>query len=119
MATFPILKSGAVTQYPLQAMTGQASEVIRFLDGTDQRYMTHAQPLRAWQIHLESLDENEVSSLEAFFRAQLGAYSTFVFPDPISGSSIPSCRFGADLLVTEYQDIDQASSSFWVIETYG
>ncbi|HLH01675.1 MAG TPA: hypothetical protein VKX25_02815 [Bryobacteraceae bacterium] len=119
MAAFPLLKTGSVTQYPLQAMTGQASQVIRFLDGTDQRYMTHARPLRAWQIHLDLLDEDEISSLEAFFRGQLGGYSTFDFPDPISGSSVPFCRLGDDTLVTEYLETDNAASSFWIIETYG
>ena len=119
MATFPALKTGAVAQYPLQVITGQASQVIRFIDGSDQRYMTHVRALRTWEIHLDLLDEDEISSLEAFFRGQLGSYSTFVFPDPISGSNIPFCRFGEDSLLTDYQDVDNGASSFWVIETYG
>ena len=119
MATFPSLKTGVVTQYPLEVMTGQASQVIRFLDGTDQRYLTHPRALRAWQIHLDLLDEDEINSLETFFRGQLGGYSSFVFPDPVSGSGVPFCRFGEDLLLTEYQEVDNGASSFWVIETYG
>lgn len=119
MATFPSLKSGAITQYPLESMTGQGAQVIRFLDGTDQRYLTHGRALRAWQVHLNLLDEDEISSLETFFVEQLGGYSTFTFPDPVSESDVSFCRFGDDSLVTNYQETDDAGSSFWIIETYG
>lgn len=119
MATFPLLKTGAVTQYPLEATSGLGSQVIRFLDGTDQRYLLHGRMLRAWQIHLQLLDENEISALEAFFAAQSGAYFPFVFPDPYSGTNVPACRFAEDSLITDYEGTDNARSSFWVIETDG
>lgn len=119
MATFPSLKTGAVTQYPLEITTGQGSQVIRFLDGTDQRYLLHGRMLRAWQIHLELLDEDEISALEEFFNGQQGGYSKFVFPDPYSGTDVASCRFGGDVLLSDYEGVDSASTSFWVIETDG
>jgi hypothetical protein len=119
MATFPLLKTGAVAQYPFETTSGQGSQVLRFIDGTDQRWLTHGSTLRAWRIQLDLLDEDEISSLEAFFRGQLGGYSKFTFPDPYSGTNVPACRFAEDSLVTDYADTDHCAVAFWVIETYG
>jgi hypothetical protein len=119
MAIFPTLNTGAVAQYPLAANTGQGAQVIRFLDGSDQRYCSQAKMLRSWQIRLDLLNEDEIYQLEAFFVAQQGDYSTFIFPDPISGTAVPNCRFAAPGFASEYAGIDAASTDFWVIETNG
>ncbi len=119
MNTFPVLSTGAVTQYPLGIATGQSSQVIRFLDGTDQRFRTQGRMLRRWQIHLDSLNESEIQALEAFFNSQLGAYSAFVFPDPYGGIEVPNCVFGADAFLSEYEGVNVSNTSFWVIETNG
>lgn len=117
--TFPLLNSGAVTQYPASQTTGQAVQVIRFVDGSDQRYLMQGITLRQWQIRLTLLTDDEIQQLEAFFAAQEGDYVSFVFPDPISGNSVPNCRFGNSTLLTEYAGVNASSSSFWVIETNG
>jgi hypothetical protein len=119
MPTFPLLKTGAVVQYPSGSVTGQASQVIRFLDGTDQRFMLQGRSLRAWQVHLNMLDEDELEALAQFFESQLGAYSSFVFPDPYTGAEVPSCRFGDDSFTTTLHGNDDGETSFWVLETYG
>ena len=119
MASFPRLASGAVTQYPTGLVSGQGVQVIRFLDGADQRYLNQGQPLRRWRIELDLLNEDEIQQLEAFFAAQSGDYSTFTFPDPISGADVPNCRFGAAGFMTEYLGTDAGAAGFWVIETYG
>jgi hypothetical protein len=46
-----------------------------------------------------------------------GEYLTFSFPDPISGTSVPNCRIGAPELISNYQDVDIAATSMWVVET--
>ena len=119
MTSFPLLSSGAVTQYPAALATSQAAQVIRFLDGTDQRYLTQGRTFRQWQIKLNLLNENEIQQIETFFAAQLGDYSPFVFPDPFSGTSVPNCRIAVSGLVTDYLGVDISSTSFWVIETDG
>ena len=119
MATFPLLSSGAVTQYPAPQFIGQGVDVIRFLDGTDQRYLTQGRQLRRWQIRLDLLDGTEIQQIESFFTGQQGDYSTFDFPDPFSGTDVPNCRIGTPGLTTEYTAVDAASTSFWVIETNG
>jgi hypothetical protein len=119
MNSFPLLSTGAVAQYPLGLVSGQDIQVIRFLDGSDQRYTMQARMLRRWQIRLDLLNEDEIQALEAFFVAQLGGYSTFVFPDPFSGTAVPNCRLAADAWLGEYVSVDNSQTSFWVVETYG
>ena len=119
MANFPFLTSGAVTQYPSAIGSGQGSQVIRFIDGSDQRYLSHGRALRQWQIRLNLLNEMELQQLEGFFAAQSGDYSPFNFPNPFSGSMVANCRLAASGFLTEYAGVDVGSTSFWVIETNG
>lgn len=119
MATFPTLSSGAMTQYPVSVVVGQEVQVIRFLDGSDQRFLNQGRQHRRWQIHFELLNESEINQLERFFLAQGGEYSLFDFPDPISNQNVPNCRLGAAGLASDFTRIDNGSSTLWVIETNG
>lgn len=119
MVTFPILSSGATSQYPTPLTSGRTAQVIRFLDGSDQRYLMQGKNLRSWQIRLDLLNETEIQQLEAFFVSQQGDYSTFEFPDPFTGSLVPNCRLGAPGLLSEYAGVNVSSTSFWVLETRG
>jgi hypothetical protein len=119
MANFPVLSSGAVSQYPALMGSGQGAQVIRFLDASDQRYLTQPRALRQWQIRLDLLNESELQAFEAFFVAQSGDYSPFTFPDPFSGATVPNCRLAAPGFVSEYVGVDVGSTSFWVMETNG
>ncbi|MFL6352383.1 MAG: DUF2460 domain-containing protein [Bryobacteraceae bacterium] len=117
MATFPVLSSGAITQYPSPITIGQAAQVIRFLDGSDQRYLAQGTPLRSWEIRLDMLNEAEIQKVEEFFTLQRGDYSPFVFPDPFTGGDVQNCRLGAAALVSDFLGVDTSSTSFWVLET--
>lgn len=119
MPTFPLLSTGVVTQYPAPSAIGQTAEVIRFLDGSDQRFLNQGRMFRRWEIRLNLLNEDEIQRLEAFFVGQLGDYSTFTFPDPFSGSDVPNCRLAAPGIVSDYMGLDISSTSLWVIETNG
>jgi hypothetical protein len=119
MATFPILSSTAVMQYPVPLARVRAGRIVRFIDGSDQRFIALGKTLRSWQIKLTLLNEQELGQIEAFFKAQDGEYSLFDFPDPFSGATVPNCRFSAPTLVTGYQATDVGAASFWVIETNG
>jgi len=116
---FPILSSGAVTQYGSTVGSVWPAQVIRFLDGTDQRFLACGRAWRRWAINLRLLNESEIASLESFFRSMEGEYSTFTFPDPITGVGVPNCRVGSPELISEYQDVDIAATSMWVVETNG
>ena len=119
MPMFPSLSTGAVTQYPLEVGTGQGTQAVRFLDGTDQRFSLHGRLLRRWLIRLDLLNDNELHAFETFFESQLGAYSTFDFPDPVSNTTVPNCRFAADTFVSSFELTDSNATSFWILETNG
>ena len=119
MPTFPLLSSGAVAQYSLPVVTGQAVQTIRFLDGTDQRFLFQGRAFRQWEIQLSLLNDAEIEHLKTFFNEQQGDYSAFDFPDPISGDVISNCRFAAPEMVCAYDGVGASSTTLWVTETNG
>jgi len=101
MSAFPRLKTGAVAQYPASRVAGYATEVFRFLDGTDQRYRACGQPIRRWVIRLDLLDERELATVEAFCTSEQGRYGSFSFEDPWDGSVHADCSLENDEAVFE------------------
>ena len=98
MLTFPILKTGSAVQYPFEVGQSGSTDVLRFLAGDEQRYLTTPGNLRQWKIQLELLDEAELKSLEAFFMAASGSFDTFQFTDPATGTAYTNCFIASDLL---------------------
>lgn len=119
MATFPLLNTGAVTQYPMTIGNGQAVQVVRFLDGSEQRFLNQGRQFRRWQINLTQLSEREMFAIEDFFEQQSGSYSLFSFPDPYTQRDVLNCRLGNADFEMELSNINSAATSFWVIETNG
>ena len=98
MATFPKLKTGAVAQYPATRSPRFQNQVLRFIDGADQRYRDSAGVLHQWEIHLDDLDEREMAAVEGFFSDNQGCFGNFAFTDPWDGQTYPNCSFAADEL---------------------
>jgi hypothetical protein len=96
MATFPTLKTGAVSQYPAPTRLRFQNQVLRFLDGTNQRYRDSSGPLHGWEIRLSQMDEREMAEVEQFFVDNQGAFGSFAFTDPWSGQAYPSCSLTSD-----------------------
>jgi hypothetical protein len=96
MADFPQLKTGAVAQYPLSRSIEQRTRVLRFIDGTEQRFRQTGRELRRWVIRLELLEDDELARLADFFAAQRGRDGDFRFVDPADGTAYPSCSFDHD-----------------------
>ena len=91
--TFPILGTGAVTQLPATTSFQFQTEVLRYCDGSEQRYPVHAKAVRKWEINLVKVTELELSALENFFRGQKGRFGTFAFVDPWTGTAHARCAF--------------------------
>jgi hypothetical protein len=96
MAHFPKLKTGAVMQYPGVRRLRFAGQVVRFVDGGEQRYRDYGTPLRSWEIRLDLLEEGELADLEEFFLANQGQAGSFSFVDPWSGTEYPDCSVDQD-----------------------
>jgi hypothetical protein len=89
MTTFPALKTGAVAQYPLVYGRRYATQSVRFMDGSRQRFRLIGSGLRQWTIKLDQLDEQELGTVIAFAEQQGGA--NFAFTDPVTGDNVTSC----------------------------
>jgi hypothetical protein len=96
MANFPVLKTGAVAQYPITRELRLKNQSLRFVDGSLQRYRDSAGVRQRWVVRLDLLDEGELAAVEEFFAGQQGAYAEFTFADPWDGAEYAHCRLESD-----------------------
>lgn len=101
MSEFPQLKTGAVMQYPASRTVRHAAEVLRFLDGAEQRYREYGSGLRRWVVRLELLDEEEIWRLQQFFTEVQGQAGEFSFQDPWDSTVYSHCSLENDELAVE------------------
>lgn len=93
---FPTLKTGAVMQYPGKRILEFSTDVVRFLDGTEQRYRDCASVLHRWTILLDLLDESELAAYDQFFVTNQGSFGSFSFTDPWDGTVYANCSLATD-----------------------
>jgi phage-related protein len=74
------------------------NQVVRFVDGTEQRYRDCAGPLHQWVIHLSELDETEMATLEQFLQTNQGGFGSFSFTDPWDNQTYSDCSFADDAM---------------------
>jgi hypothetical protein len=117
MSNFPNLKTGAVQQYPARTVVEYRTEVVRFVDGSEQRFRDYKAPLRRWIISLTLLDETELSRLREFFREQRGAAGTFSFTDPADGTVYASCFLDGDAMTEELVDESKGRTQLVIRES--
>ncbi|MBS1873036.1 MAG: DUF2460 domain-containing protein [Acidobacteria bacterium] len=101
MAAFPTLKTGAVAQYPAQRRITYNTQVIEFIDGSEQRFREYPAPLRRWLIRLDRLDDGELQAVRNFFD-QASPASPFSFVDPWDNSAYASCSIEGGSLDLEF-----------------
>ena len=116
MATLPLLKTGAVMQYPATKALRFSNQVIRFVDGSEQRYRGSQAPLRRWVIRLDLLDEAELAAFEEFIVTQEGSFGSFSFIDPWDGITYPDCSLDQEAFELELLDELRASTILIVRE---
>ena len=116
MGDFPKLKTGAVAQYPLAESASFATEVVTFLDGSEQRFRRFGGRLRRWVVRLELLNEAETESLEQFFRTQQAKAGRFVFTDPRTNVDVANCSFEDDAFTVELEGEARARTTLIVRE---
>jgi hypothetical protein len=105
VAEFPVLKTGAITQYPAARSLHFETEVVRFLDGAEQRFRKHKAALRRWVIRLDLLSDEEMYALEAFFTSEQGRFGEFGFTDPHDNTHYPKCSFESDSADFKWREI--------------
>jgi hypothetical protein len=105
MSDFPLLKTGALAQYPFERRLEYATEVLRFLDGTEQRFRQRGEAGRRWVLRLSLLDEDELAKIEAFFQTEQGRTGSFAFTDPCDGQTYADCSLEKDTIELGYEEI--------------
>ena len=116
MATFPALKCGSVAQYPMDRTFEFSTGVVRFMDGSEQRFPKYRSVLKRWRIMLSLLDEGELQKIEEFYLQQSGQYGTFVFVDPWDLAEHPTCSFQAEKTDGIYDGFARASADLVIVE---
>lgn len=111
MAEFPLLHTGAVTQYPSTSSVMHETQVLRFVDGSEQRWPQAGTTQRSWTLNLTRVTEEELAQIEEFFAAQQGRFGSFSFRDPFDGVVYENCSFDADTLRCHLFDEESAQSS--------
>jgi hypothetical protein len=89
MSAFPVLKTGAVAQYPLDRTVAYQTQTVRFMDGSRQRFRLYGPGLRRWKIRLELLDDSELAAVTEFLEQQ--GTSVFPFTDPVTNILAANC----------------------------
>ena len=96
MAAFPLLRTGAVAQYPSQKEIAFSTTVTRFVDGTEQRFRAAKGPAPRWLIRMSQVSAEEMAVLEEFFDSAQGCFGSFSFVDPWDGAEYPDCSLEED-----------------------
>ena len=91
-----------MAQYGSDRARRFSTGVFRFVDGSEQRFVSYASSLKKWTIRMDLLAENELAQLEQFFQAHAGRAGVFSFTDPWDGVTHSNCSFESDTLMTEY-----------------
>ncbi len=111
-----MLKTGAIAQYPLTRSISKSCEVMRFVDGSEQRYPVTGSPLRRWVVRLEQLDEAEMAALDEFFLAHSGELQDFSFTDPWDEAVFPSCRLGEGEFTSQFPSGEYGNATLIICE---
>ena len=119
MTTFPKLKTSAVAQYPATKAVRFQNQILRFLNGTEQRYRDGNSAQHQWVIRLDALDESEMAALEQFFAANQGRLGSFTFTDPWDGTQYANCSLASDDLNLIAATELRCSTAVTIVENRG
>jgi hypothetical protein len=114
--SFPQLSTGAITQYPSSRTVALDAEILKFVNGSEQRWPAGGNGRRRWELKLSNVSEAELCAIEEFFVSRQGRFGRFSFTDPFDGTVYPDCSFEADSLHGQLFDEDSAQSTL-VIRT--
>jgi len=106
-------------QYPATKAIRFANQIVRFVDGSEQRYRDGAGPLHQWVIRLSELDETEMAALEQFFESNQGSFGSFSFTDPWDNQTYTNCSLAADTMNLTSADEMSGGTTVTVRENRG
>lgn len=97
MASFPVLSSGSVAQYPLADTRAYRTVVHQFENDKEQRYTSRV-ALREFTLTFAHISEADYTLIEEFFDARAGGFDS-TWDITVNGTLVPNCSFVEDSLV--------------------
>jgi len=94
MASFPPLRSGVVGMYPATLGLAYRTEIVQFVNDTEQRWATRP-ALGDFELTFTDLNGYDLSILRDFFRSTKGAFDATWTMD-IGAYHWPNCYFTQD-----------------------
>ncbi len=116
MSDLPLLKTGAAAQYPLSRSLQCSTQLLRFVDGTEQRFRDFPTPLRRWTMGLAMLDEEEMGRLEDFVLTEQGASGAFSYTDPEDGAAYADSSLDGESIELEYDEPGRVGTTIVIRE---
>ena len=96
MSELPKLKTGSAMQYPSTRGLGRRVRILRFVDGTEQRFPLDGKAHGQWRMSFRQLDDTERRELERFVEESAASGSVISIVDPWDGRRHDQCRLEGD-----------------------
>ena len=114
MSTFPQIVTGVTTQLPY--VSARRCNVCKVTQDSGQQYAYYwdANTLGRWELNFSVLSSAELSTLRTFWEAR-GAWDSFSFTDPDTGTTYTTCRFDGDTFEVGYTDVNTYSLKLVIV----
>jgi hypothetical protein len=101
MSTFPSIQPSIITQLPFGSTRRfrVASKVME--PGQHYAYYYDANPVASWLLTFETITTAELATLRTFWEGR-GAWDSFSFTDPDTGTTYTNCRFDGSTFEVGY-----------------
>lgn len=106
MEEFPVLRSGALVQYPVRRGQGTVHMNVEFWGGGGQSYVRKKANALTWMLKYVGLSEEEVAYLLEFCEKHEESGMLFSFRDPIEGTLYDHCRVEPDSIEAVGDDVN-------------
>jgi hypothetical protein len=95
----PTLASGSVARYPVQVTTSAKTGIVRFVNGSEQRWR-EAQQITSFVLTYTNINAYDTSTMQAFFIARKGRFVdsalTNTFSVTLGSTTWNYCMFDQD-----------------------
>ena len=113
---FPLLSSGALTQFPFTLKRRTIQAHCDMESGLRYSYYWDAADLVGWDLVYSCITDAERNALKAFWDSVGGSWDTFSFTDPQTAVVYPYCRFDGDEFTYQQLGPDQNSLKLSIVE---
>lgn len=96
MASFPVLSSGSVAQYPLTESRVYGTTIHKFENDKEQRYASRV-ALHEYVLTFNNISEADYTLIEEFFDARAGMFDA-TWDITLNGTLVPNLTFAEDAL---------------------